>query len=140
MNDERVLALVDELDAQVPREGALVRFEQYGGGPDESKVVANRAGYFRLGIEFLKGGLAPFNPGKNADLIEVEIEYLLDAESNISFDWFERTEQISRQPARNQSPLTQHVLGLTVAAVLITLLVCAAVGAWTILGWLVSGR
>lgn len=136
MDNERVLALIDDLDAHVPREGAIVRFEQYGGGPDESKVVGNRAGYLRLGIEFLKGGLAPFNPGKDADLIQVEIDYLLDAQSNISFDWFERTEHIAHQPARNLSPLTQNVLGLTVAAVLITFLVCAGVGAWTILGWL----
>lgn len=136
MDNGRVLRLIDELDAHVPREGAIVRFEQYGGGPDESKVVGNRSGYLRLGIELMKGGLAPISPGKTGDRIEVEIEYLVDAESNISFDWFERTEHIAHQPARNLSPLTQKILGLTVVAVLIALLVCAGIGAWTIFGWL----
>lgn len=45
MNEAEIAALVDRLDRLVPREGAHVRLEQYGGGPDESRIVANQASY-----------------------------------------------------------------------------------------------
>ena len=46
---EQIKKMVAELDAAVPRDGARVYLSQYGGGPDESKVVGNQRGYLRLG-------------------------------------------------------------------------------------------
>ena len=91
---EQIRKLVADLDAAVPREGARVHLSQYGGGPDESKVIANERGYLRLGIEFLRAAFAPSSP-KSAELIDADLDYLLTDDSNVGFDWFERREDLA---------------------------------------------
>ena len=58
MDEDKIKAIIKQLDDEVPREGAKVILEQYGGGPDESQIVANQKGYLRLGVEFLKAAFA----------------------------------------------------------------------------------
>lgn len=86
--------LISALDDRVPREGSWVRFSQYGGGPDESKITGNREGYRRLGIEFLKATFA----APSAESIEVDLSYLVDSKSDVLFDWFE----LSDDPGRSE--------------------------------------
>lgn len=96
MNDEEFAELVTRLEKEVTREGALVKLEQYGGGPDESRIIANCSGYMRLGIEFLKAAIAPYSDktGKQPFDIEVDLEYLLSEDSDVGFDWFQRGENL----------------------------------------------
>lgn len=58
LNDAYIKELIENLDQSVSSEGAAVRLDQYGGGPDESQITGNRVGYLRLGIEFLKAAYA----------------------------------------------------------------------------------
>jgi hypothetical protein len=59
MDVDKLVVFVEELDDLVPDYDAAVRLEQYGGGPDECKIIANKYGLLRLGIELLKAGLIP---------------------------------------------------------------------------------
>lgn len=90
--------LVSALDERVPRDGSWVRFSQHGGGPDESKITGNRQGYQRLGIEFIKATLTE----PSAESIDVDLNYLVDGESDILFDWFE----LSDDPGRSEPDST----------------------------------
>jgi len=63
MDENKIRAIITQLDNEVPRENATVILEQYGGGPDESHIVANQTHYLRLEIEFLKAGFAGNSQG-----------------------------------------------------------------------------
>ncbi len=102
LDTEHIKKMVAELDAAVPREGARVHLSQYGGGPDESKVVANQRGYLRLGIEFLRAAFAPPSP-KSKNMIDADLRYMLTEDSTVGFDWFERREELST-PRNYDSP------------------------------------
>ncbi|WP_028313241.1 hypothetical protein [Desulfatibacillum aliphaticivorans] len=100
IDHEKVKDFISSLDESVPKEGAAVRMDQYGGGPDESGIRANQAGYLRLGIEFLKAAYAePAYRDKGGDdvdreYLDVDLEYLVSLESDVNFDSFERTENV----------------------------------------------
>ncbi len=133
MDYSRIRDLVAELDLTVPREGAVARLEQYGGGPDESQVIANRSGGIRLGIEFLKAALAADEKATEARPgVQIELDYLLDPDSDVDFDWLEVREEL--QPAaviRSRSArLVEVALGLLV------LLAIFGIGIATVIGWL----
>jgi len=123
--------LVSKLDALVPRDGARVSLAQYGGGPDESRVIANQRGYLRLGIEFLK---AAFAPHEKQHLVKADIRYLLTEDSDVSFDWFERREDLPKRTAEEgkRVSVVGTIFGFTVLALVAS---CALVGLITIVRW-----
>ena len=86
MDDVDIQDRIAALDALVPKEGAVIKLDQYGGGPDESRITANKNGYLRLGIELLKGAYLPAENQR----IPVDLDYLTSNDSNVGFDWFER--------------------------------------------------
>ena len=129
-NEAAAEELIAKLDTLVPREGAHVSLAQYGGGPDESCVIANRRGYLRLGIEFLK---AAFAPHEKQHLVKADIRYLLTRDSDVSFDWFERREDL---PLATPDDKRVNIVGTIVAfSVLAVILTCALVGLITIVRW-----
>ena len=129
-NEAAAEELVAKLDALVPREDARVLLSQYGGGPDESRVIANRRGYLRLGIEFLK---AAFAPHEKQHLIKADIRYLLTDDSNVGFDWFERREDLPKStPETKRARITGHVIGFGFLGLIA---LCALVGVVTIVRW-----
>src|SRR5436190_7629307 len=98
MNESQETAaeeLVAKFDTLVPRDGACVTLRQYGGGAGESRVIANRRGYLRLGIEFLKAAFAPAN---KEHAVKADIRYLLTEDSDVGFDWLERREDLPQSP------------------------------------------
>jgi hypothetical protein len=114
----------------VPADGAQVQLSQYGGGPDESRVIANQRGYLRLGIEFLKAAFAPHD-ARRPHLITADIRHLLSEESDVGFDWFERREDL---PA--MSPRQSRFIPFVVYPILIVLAIYTFVGFVTIIRWL----
>jgi hypothetical protein len=133
LDTEQIKKMVADLDAAVPRDGARVYLSQYGGGPDESKVVANQRGYLRLGIEFLRAAFAQPSP-KAQEQIQADLRYLLTDDSTVGFDWFERREdlfsgiQTKRKPSRFVPAII--VLGL------IASLILAIIGLGTVIVWM----
>jgi hypothetical protein len=134
-NEEGVRRLVEDLDRAVPRDGAKVRLKQYGGGPDESKIVANRLGYLRLGLELMKGAFAQPKKADDPSLVDVDIRYLLTRDSMMDLDWFERREDI---PQGEKSPRLKggRFARLTVFVLLLLCVVLLFIGCVTVLTWI----
>lgn len=143
VNDEKILNLIDQIDKAVDKKGAAVKLSEYGGGPDESKIIANRKGYLRLGIEFLKAAYAdPIkfddedqNQKEEIEDIEVEIDYLLVPESKVNFDWFQRTENI-KEPLEYKETLKNKIIGFGVLGFFIGTIIFAFIGLVSIIRYL----
>jgi len=83
-----------ELERLSPSEGARVRIKIYGGGADESRLEANRAGYVRLAAECLRAAFAPLKDatGKEPYTIHADWKELFAEDSDVQIDWLERRE------------------------------------------------
>jgi hypothetical protein len=133
---EQIKKMVADLDAAVPRDGAQVCLSQYGGGPDESKVVANQRGYLRLGIEFLRAAFAAPSP-KAKEQVQADLRYLLTDDSDIGFDWFERREDLmdGAQTGRRSGKVFKVITAICMLA-LVAGLILAIIGLVTVIGWM----
>ena len=80
-----IRALVDRLDALVPKEGARL---QIPSDADGNTTLGTQRGYLRLGIELLRAGLGPLEPGERHAIpyLPLSIEYLLTPDSQAPFD------------------------------------------------------
>ena len=77
---QAIRGFVDELDQLVARKGASVAVNT--DRPEVCELIANRAGYLRLGIELMKAGLAePRAPAGDAYRVDVDPGYLFNAQS-----------------------------------------------------------
>lgn len=122
-----ITRIVAELDDDLSKENARVSLIQYGGDSDESFIVATQNGYLRLGVEFLKAGLAPYrNPNIQPNQIEVDLEYLITDDSDISFDYFERNETLTIKTY--EKSWSDSVFISIVIAVLVLIPILAIVG------------
>ena len=77
MTDSEIKEFIVRLDSATPKEAAEVMFQAFG----ETAVYANRAGYLRLGIEFLKCAMTGTDEFPN-------IDYMISADSEFSIDHF----------------------------------------------------
>jgi hypothetical protein len=135
MKLDEIKQVVDELDKNIPKDKAKVSFQKYGGDLDEAFIVATERGYLRLGVEFLKAGLAPYVPGerslgKRPYAIDVEIDYLITEDSDVHFDYFERSEDLTVKTYRET--WVDKVIPLAILGVIISILALAVVGIGTI--------
>jgi hypothetical protein len=123
--------LVGQLDRLVPREGAKLRIPN---DPDGNTTIGTQRGYLRLGIEFLRAGLAP-TAGSDREVprIPLDVEYLLTQDSDAPFDRCEVHDDVERLPprARKLGPLGQLLAALVAVAVVgLILMGAAAALAW----------
>lgn len=133
IDTDGIQRLVDQLDGLVPRDGACVRLEQYGGGSDESRFVANESGFLRFGIEFIKGGLAQTEgDGAGTDAVLVELDYLLSEESDVGFDWFIRNENLLSPEVKD------GLIGIVFTLGFVLLGVLTVIGLMTVVMWLIK--
>jgi len=140
MDETRLEEIIRELDSSVRREGAIVRLIRGSNHPHESAIIANRAGYLRFGIELLKGSraavtLAPPNSG-GVGMIDVDIDYLISADSDVRFDEFlrEGVEAGERRPTPRSwwdwiLPFLPGLVALVVGGLVL-------IGLVTVLRWL----
>lgn len=139
LDEERIKKLIDELDGSVSKDGAAVQFNMYGGGHDESFIQANKQGYLRLGIEFLKAAYSSKVKAKekeNQNIIETDINYLTTNDSEIRFDWLELKEDLL--PSVPPTELVGFKRTVVMIGCLSVLLICIAVfiiGIQTISHW-----
>ena len=130
-----IKSLVDQLDVLVPREGACVRLEQIGGGPDESRFVGSERGFMRFGIEFLKGGLAQSEgDGAGGKEVPVDLDYLLSDESDVGFQWFVRDENLLSPEVEGRRDL----FGLALLLGFVLLAVLTVIGLVTVVVWFIK--
>ena len=128
--------VVEELDKSILKDNAQVSLQKYGGDLDEAFIVATERGYLRLGVEFLKAGLAPYVPaekslGKRPYEIDVEIDYLITEDSDVHFDYFERSEDVTVKTY--QESWVDRTIPVAILVAIISILVLAVVGLGAIL-------
>jgi hypothetical protein len=137
MDEARVRALVAELDAAVPRQGARVRLEVYGGGPDESQAVANRTGTLRLGVELLRAALKAMDEeaaGRRA-VAAVDAEALLDPASTVEIGVVELRDVLG-PPRMTASRAGRRAGALACGTLTLAALVVFGIGLATVIGWI----
>ncbi|HSE33871.1 MAG TPA: hypothetical protein VLA93_20030 [Pyrinomonadaceae bacterium] len=123
-------SIVNRLDRDIPRDNAKITIQRYGGDLSEAFVVGTPNGYLRLGVEFLKAGLAPHaSPGNSA--IDVDVEYLIDDDSDVQFDYFERKDQLAIKTY--QRSFVDKLIPWVLLAIVGSVLVLAIVGVRTVL-------
>ncbi len=123
--------IVNELDRGIVKENAKVSLQKYGSDLDEAFIVATERGYLRLGVEFLKAGLTPYRSPDKAMAnrpyaIDVELDYLITEDSDVHFDYFERTEDIKIETY--QESWVDRVIPVAVLGVIFSVLGLAIVG------------
>ena len=100
--------------------------------PESTLVRANRLGYLRLGVEFLKAADGPTTRGAGRDLVDVDLGYLTGLEQHCYS--FERREDVwGPMSAEESSSVVAGIVGSIIALLFLASLV---VGAFTILRWL----
>jgi len=131
MDLHEIKRVVDELDKSIGKDNAKVSLQKYGGDLDEAFIVATERGYLRLGVEFLKAGLAPYvtaekSLGKRPYAIDVEIDYLITEDSDVHFDYFERSDDVTVKTY--QESWADRIIPVAILGVIIFVLVLAVVG------------
>lgn len=140
MNREELKQIVEDLDKDISKENARVSMQKYGGDLDEAFIVGTENGYLRLGVEFLKAGLTPYvNAEKVASrqpyAIDVDLDYLIQEDSDVQFDYFERTEDIK---IKTYNPSwVDRTIPIVMLAFLLSVLILAIAGAFAIVKGLV---
>lgn len=145
---EQIEEYVRRLDDLVPSNGATVHKADLTEGcqhPQSSTayfrgltIQANRLGYLRLGIEFLKAAFAEASDAARPYGIEHNVRAIKGMQ-NIHFD-FERSEVRHEEDNDDGSSLWIDVYALVFSlAFVVFLLASVVVGAFTIFGW-VTGR
>ena len=131
-NEQPIVELIEKLDKLAPKEGAIVKFQQYGGGPDESRIIANRNGYLRFGIELLKASFAePVNKaGDNPNAININLDFV-PKDSEIQFDWFDRTEDLNIKEETSSSWIS-----LFLGIIFVIFIALSIIGLITAIKWI----
>jgi hypothetical protein len=133
-DDSQIRSLIKQLDEAIPREGQV---EVFSDEPEYPCVRANRIGYLRLGVEFLKAAEAPTTRSAGRDLVDMDLGYLTGLEEHCYS--FERREDVwspmyPEESSESSSP-GAAALGWLIGLAFVASLV---VGAYTILRWLGS--
>jgi hypothetical protein len=103
MNDSLIRDLTQQLDLAIPRDGAMVRLKAYAcepyDEPTQFRIIANSAGYLRLGVACLQAASAPYlsNDRAVSDAIQSATGDLFVVNENGAEVTFERTEDLQRQ-------------------------------------------
>ena len=131
IDDGRVQSLLKQLDDDIPREGHVELFTN--DEADSTLLRANKLGYLRLGVEFLKAAYAPSTHGQSREWVEVDLGYLTGLERHCYS--FERREDVW-SPVHEES--TNPASGIVGGLIGLFLLACIVIGAFTMFRW-VSG-
>lgn len=94
MEDTEINEIAERIKKATPID-AVVKYIQHGGGPDESHIIANRAGYLRLATFFLRAAVAPHDKQGSA-IVDIDSSDILDDCSDIGISWLERREDFEK--------------------------------------------
>jgi hypothetical protein len=136
MKPDEIKEIIGKLDEGISKENARVSIQKYGGELEEAFIVATENGYLRLGVEFLKAGITPYLPpekslGERPHAIDVEIDYLITEDSDVHFDYFERSEDI--QVATHEESWVDKAITIAFLGAMVSILAFALVGLVAIL-------
>ncbi|MEZ4797537.1 MAG: hypothetical protein R2785_10255 [Flavobacteriaceae bacterium] len=90
MNDKEIGKLINELRSQKNYDEAYIGYFQYGGGPEESYIKANRQGLELHAAELLEAALETEKEFENGKIKTFGLdEGISDEESDFLFDYVE---------------------------------------------------
>ena len=122
---------VADLDQSILKQNARMRLYQYGGYDDESCVDGTPEGYMRFGIELMKAGLTNTAETK---FVDVDLDYLFDANSTISFNVFEKVETMEQlDNETSEETWRDRIFIFIVICVLIAFPILAIIGLVTVI-------
>lgn len=146
LDEVTLKGLIEQLDGGVPREGAVVLEREGDGiyGDAAGVVTANRRGYLRLGIEYLKAAFAAPRSEVQPHRVDIDISYI---------DGLQETREAYERKHFEREPLERCVferrddpgsgfggregIGVVGAAILVALglflLASLVVGVWTVI-------
>jgi hypothetical protein len=128
MNTERIQNALREIEESLPADKSQVRFDIYGGGPDESFIRGSRVGIARLGVRLIRAALQPEQRKSiNGEAqIESDLDDIVHPDSDVKFDWIEVSDNLEGKPAvrvRTERPLsTWSIIGWLAIIVIFVLL------------------
>ena len=128
------------LDRKISKDGArlTIRYcdqktEQYAHtdpGCEGHDMIANEAGFLRLGVELLKAGVAPLMLPGESTAVDVDVNYLIAEDSDVTFRRFERRwPPMKPQPAEDSGGAG----GLVIPVLLVAFVLLAVVGLGTVI-------
>lgn len=128
--DLKIKEIISDLDRNIPKDDAYIQFSIYGGGVDESKIRANKNGYLRLGVEFMKAAfVSPVNQGSSeSGNIEIDIDYLIKEQSPIEFNLFERAEK--NEPIKYNYSFFDRIFPLLIILSIVAITIFAVIGVY----------
>jgi hypothetical protein len=125
--------LVDRLDRLVPKEGARLRMPA---DADGNTTAGTQRGYLRLGVELLRAGLNPADPGGAGERAHVplDVDYVMTSDSRPPFEVCEIVDDPDHLPARARKlgPAGQ----LMAALIAVVVLGLIGLGAAAVLSWM----
>jgi len=95
MTDEKLKEFITELEKRNEKEKAFFGFYQYGGGPDESCIKANRKGLELYAVQLLKAGIESENLEYNENKVQsigLDTKWT-DENGEFFFDYVELTKK-----------------------------------------------
>lgn len=114
-------------------ESTIIKYMQHGGGPDESHILANRAGYLRLAVLFLCASIAPYKD-ENLSVIDLNSSDIIDEDSDVSISWLERREDIAN--IQRKSTFSDKITSISHAVYLLIVLILLIIGIGTVASWI----
>ncbi|WP_298952038.1 hypothetical protein [uncultured Nonlabens sp.] len=134
MEEEELKKIVQDLRTHNLEKDAFFGFIQYGGGPDESCIKANKEGIRLYAAELLAASVKI--PEKNS--IGLQTEWTYD-NGDFFFDYIEISEKIENQEeqeARKNNWWLNKLFTVGCISVIAALIIFIIVGGYTVLNWL----
>ncbi len=133
MTDDEIKERIEQLDANIPKDGAKV-FIEFEGGPCE--VTANCAGYLRLGVEMLRAAVAPLETGQMFTPITIDH---LTVDRSLKVRRFSRREDVEAcvpTPRVRSESWKNKAAAVGCVTIAVFLGVCTLVGLIEVMGWI----
>ena len=141
MTKEKLQNITAQFDEKELKEKALFGILQYGGGPDESFIKANKEGLELFALELLKSASETENILADKERKSIPFNYVenyIDEESNTFIDFIEPIDekQNSKQKEVYKETFAEKLIPYGCGLTILILAISTLVGLITILDWL----
>ncbi|PHR93978.1 MAG: hypothetical protein COA80_12945 [Leeuwenhoekiella sp.] len=140
MNDKKIGKLINELRSQKNYDEAYIGYFQYGGGPDESCIKANRQGLELHAAELLEAALESEKEFETGKIKTFGLdEGIPDEESDFFFDYVELTKQVRNKIKQNseyKETWKDKMFKYGCFGILIGLGILIIIGIVTVISWI----
>ena len=145
MQNEEILRIIDDLQARNSYVDAVIGFHQYGGGPDESFIKANRQGLELFAAELLKAALETEKSAVQDQpaIYHLEMEEWTARKTEYHFGYIElqKAKRDDIFPSEDfiqnrQSRLSGTLTGFGCVLLILILGICCFIGILSVLRWI----